>query len=1148
MKLLQGLLSQRIVGLLVLVVLVLAIYFVGHLSGVDWLWLHVAAGAIVLLAVLALVVQKLMAQKAAGALESALKSQSASQLGGTRPDQRADLEALKQQFDESLQLLRSSKMGRGALHSIPWFLLIGPPGSGKSTLLRQSGLSFPYMTKGRSAIRGLGGTKNCDWWFADRGILLDTAGRYTTEAEDRDEWMSFLRMLQKGRKRRPVNGAIVAIGLSELLESTDAEVQAHTENIRDRIDELTRELQTVFPVYVVFTKCDRLRGFVETFDTLNKEQRRQVWGFTFPFARGKDFVVADHFAEEFDALYRSLCVRRVDLMASDHFKKRKAQLYAFPLQFLRVKERLQAFLGQLQQDNPYQEVSPIRGVYFTSGTQEGTTIDRILKVLRPAELEHDVPEDSRRCYFVDDLFNKVVFADSELAAPSAKSAKREKLARLGAAVGLLAGLAATAWFAYGKWSGFRADCASIQATILGGTEKADAARMRASLDAQARTLDGKNHHLERGGVLGKLEANYRRSLQVYANDRVGEHVAAKAREALAELPAESAPPPTTPAEKQQRFQLAAAANERLERIAAGISAFRARRAEDHTAAEALWQAAVDDTAAGRRHFETLFAAKDLELSIPGATEALKNARERLVAALGREQVADLREANDLSLDKLFPTAWQDLESGTTRFGDNTAVVARSWNPKVLALEVKAPLFALSSTKSTALHLERLFAELDADVKKAKERVGTASGLPLASLPGSGWASRVDEQRAEFEKRIGLAVDAGWSTLLGNLTALVKAGDELPGKEDTEGVLRQALLPELVAAWRTTQAVLARRGPLAEEQKKDLVALLPALKEKQQVTPGDWAKRPGKPKPEAPLAQSLERARTATAWHLAELERIKVVDWGVPQLRNQLLELEVALAEAIVRREWAACRADVVSFATQQVFPLWDKVEHGFPFAPDDPDEADAAELAPALKAMAELAATVRQFEPAEQFAPHPEFLADAQAAEELCRILYADKQPKAAPNLEVTLEVGKEGESIGKVQLTSEKRRVVDGQKVDWPLQETESLSLSIELVENQASTLSLKDLIDVRRQQVPPNLLNDTRLVPGFWSLKRLFAMGSVKKAGDQEWISTLQLQGRKDLVLLVVKSRRPEVANVFAPDWPGDRYTLSRRIWLGQ
>ena len=34
---------------------------------------------------------------------------------------------------------------------------------------------------GRRSVRGVGGTRNCDWWFTDEAVLIDTAGRYTTQ-------------------------------------------------------------------------------------------------------------------------------------------------------------------------------------------------------------------------------------------------------------------------------------------------------------------------------------------------------------------------------------------------------------------------------------------------------------------------------------------------------------------------------------------------------------------------------------------------------------------------------------------------------------------------------------------------------------------------------------------------------------------------------------------------------------------------------------------------------------------------------------------------------------------------------------------------------------------------------------------------------
>ncbi|MEJ1976165.1 MAG: hypothetical protein WDN49_08745 [Acetobacteraceae bacterium] len=66
--------------------------------------------------------------------------------------------------------------------SSPWFVLIGPPGSGKTTALLNSGLHFPLAQEDGSdaAVGGVGGTRLCDWWFADEAVLIDTAGRYTT--------------------------------------------------------------------------------------------------------------------------------------------------------------------------------------------------------------------------------------------------------------------------------------------------------------------------------------------------------------------------------------------------------------------------------------------------------------------------------------------------------------------------------------------------------------------------------------------------------------------------------------------------------------------------------------------------------------------------------------------------------------------------------------------------------------------------------------------------------------------------------------------------------------------------------------------------------------------------------------------------------
>jgi type VI secretion system protein ImpL len=208
--------------------------------------------------------------KRARLIEDRLRGQAKEHKEAARPDRRQHIEALEKQLNEALGALKSSKMGKSALYALPWYIIIGPPGSGKTTLLRESGLSFPQLTHGRG-VRGIGGTRNCDWWFTDAGILLDTAGRYTTQVEDRDEWIAFLDMLKRARSRKPINGALIAISMADLLQSNEEQLADHARKIRERLAELTERLQLVFPVYLMFTKCDLLDGFVEMFGAVLEE-------------------------------------------------------------------------------------------------------------------------------------------------------------------------------------------------------------------------------------------------------------------------------------------------------------------------------------------------------------------------------------------------------------------------------------------------------------------------------------------------------------------------------------------------------------------------------------------------------------------------------------------------------------------------------------------------------------------------------------------------------------------------------------------------------------------------------------------------------------------------------------------------------------
>ena len=84
-----------------------------------------------------------------------------------------------QRMQEAIQQFKQASGGqRDYLYSRPWYVIIGPPGAGKTTALLNSGLRFPFSDQ---SLKGIGGTRNLDFWFADEAAIVDTAGRYTSQ-------------------------------------------------------------------------------------------------------------------------------------------------------------------------------------------------------------------------------------------------------------------------------------------------------------------------------------------------------------------------------------------------------------------------------------------------------------------------------------------------------------------------------------------------------------------------------------------------------------------------------------------------------------------------------------------------------------------------------------------------------------------------------------------------------------------------------------------------------------------------------------------------------------------------------------------------------------------------------------------------------
>ena len=369
-------------------------------------------------------------------------------------DMSADeVELIRERFEGALTTLRDNPVeGSGSknyLFELPWYIIIGPPGTGKTTILRNSGLDFPLAEGGQEAIQGVGGTRNCDWWISNEAVLIDTAGRYTTQdvnqGIDSAAWSGFLELLLKHRQRRPINGVLLAVSIEEVALASEAERKRQAEILRQRLRELHRAFGLRLPVYLMFTKCDLIAGFDEYFDMLREAERQQVWGVTFPYD-AQQVTVGPTFETGFVDLVARIERHLPEKLAEERNNGRRCRIFGFPHEFGSLGNVLRDFLTDVFRPTRYEAQPLLRGVYFTSGTQEGTPFDRLLGAMGRsfslAASQQPALSGQSKAFFIKNLLTDIVFPEQNLVGKNRRLERRLATLYGGALAALMAFVAA----------------------------------------------------------------------------------------------------------------------------------------------------------------------------------------------------------------------------------------------------------------------------------------------------------------------------------------------------------------------------------------------------------------------------------------------------------------------------------------------------------------------------------------------------------------------------------------------------------------------------------------------------------------------------------------------------------------------------------
>ena len=323
---------------------------------------------------------------------------------------------LTRKWANAVATLRNSSLKRfgNPLYVLPWYMVVGRSGTGKTTALTRTRLSSSIQKVSQTAR--IEETANYDWWYFDRAVVIDCAGRYVEAADleqDRSEWELGLDMLAKYRGKEGLNGLVLAISAERLaLPDKDALLE-EGRVVRERIEQLIRLFGKRFPIYVLVTQCDRLYGLEEWVRQLPENALEQAMGYLAEQTTADAQGELGFLDKAFNSIDSRLQALRMALVSRSN--KVSPELLLFPNELHQLKQGIEVFLRACLGDSAYLETPFLRGLFFSSGLQEGGAVSSLLGRVLPAVPAHASQNSG---LFLHDFFGRVLPQDRHISLPA----------------------------------------------------------------------------------------------------------------------------------------------------------------------------------------------------------------------------------------------------------------------------------------------------------------------------------------------------------------------------------------------------------------------------------------------------------------------------------------------------------------------------------------------------------------------------------------------------------------------------------------------------------------------------------------------------------------------------------------------------------
>ncbi len=270
---------------------------------------------------------------------------------------------------------RLSQAKAGGIANLPVVFVIGDRGTAKTSTILNSGLEPELLAGQVYQDNQVAPTRAANIWLSRTTAFVEAGGQLLGEPSN---WTALVRRLLPGKLSSIVgkgNQAPRAVVLCFDIEAFTQEgsseaIQNVTRYLQGRLGEVSQVLGISYPVYVLFTRCDRLPFFHDYIRNFNNEEATQIFGATLPLRPGATTGV---WAEEetqrvswaFNTLFTSLCDKRLVLLPREADTERIPGAYEFPREFRKLSNALIRFLVDVARPSQLRASPFLRGFYFS---------------------------------------------------------------------------------------------------------------------------------------------------------------------------------------------------------------------------------------------------------------------------------------------------------------------------------------------------------------------------------------------------------------------------------------------------------------------------------------------------------------------------------------------------------------------------------------------------------------------------------------------------------------------------------------------------------------------------------------------------------------------------------------------------------------